>query len=105
MRHGIRIGALLLLALVLFGLALPGGPVLAAEGETAKCESLAAVLRADKKSTQESLERMLSDIAEQENRVREVRKNIDEAEAKLRELDESLKKLNEENVLADCVIA
>ena len=35
MRHGIRIGALLLLALVLFGLALPGGPVLAAEGETA----------------------------------------------------------------------
>ena len=40
---------------------------------------------------------MLSDIAEQENRVREVRKNIDEAETKLRELDESLKKLNEES--------
>ncbi|MCR5842875.1 MAG: hypothetical protein K6G66_02845, partial [Oscillospiraceae bacterium] len=69
----------------------------AAEGEAAKCESLAAVLRADRKSTEESLERMLSDIAEQENRVREVRKNIDEAETKLRELDESLKKLNEES--------
>jgi len=69
----------------------------AAEGESAKCESLAAVLRADQKSTQESLERMLSDIAEQENRVREVRKNIDEAEEKLSELDKSLDELREEN--------
>ena len=43
----------------------------AAEGEAAKCESLAAVLQADRKSTEESLERMLSDIAEQENRVRD----------------------------------
>jgi len=69
----------------------------AAEGESAKCESLAAVLRADRKSTQESLERMLADIAEQENRVREVRKNIDEAEGKLSELDKSLGELREEN--------
>ena len=69
----------------------------AAEGESAKCESLAAVLRADQKSTQESLERMLADIAEQENRVREVRKNIDEAEGKLKELDTSLNELREEN--------
>ena len=69
----------------------------AAEGEAAKCESLAAVLRADQKSTQESLERMLSDIAEQENRVLKVRKNIDEAEEKLRELDTSLDDLRDEN--------
>ena len=69
----------------------------AAEGETAKCESLAAVLRADKKSTQESLERMLSDIAEQENRVREVRKNIEQAEEKLKSLDDGLRDLNAEN--------
>ena len=69
----------------------------AAEGEAAKCESLAAVLRADRKNTQESLERMLSDIAEQENRVREVRKNIDEAETKLAELDTGLGELREEN--------
>ena len=69
----------------------------AAEGEAAKCESLAAVLRADQKSTKESLERMLSDIAEQENRVREVRRNIDEAETKLRELDAGLDELRGEN--------
>ena len=69
----------------------------AAEGETAKCESLAAVLRADKKSTQESLERMLADIAEQENRVREVRKNIEQAEEKLQSLDREIGELNEEN--------
>ena len=69
----------------------------AAEGEAAKCESLAAVLRADQKSTQESLERMLADIAEQENRVREVRRNNDEAEGKLKELDKGLNELREEN--------
>ena len=69
----------------------------AAEGETAKCESLAAVLQADKKSTQESLERMLADIAEQENRVCEVRKNIEQAEEKLQSLDSGLTELNEEN--------
>ena len=69
----------------------------AAEGESAKCESLTAVLRADKKSTQESLQRMLADISEQENRVREVRKNIEQAEEKLTTLEEELKRLNEEN--------
>ena len=69
----------------------------AAEGESAKCESLAAVLRADKKSTQESLERMLADISEQENRVREVKKNIEQAEEKLSTLEVELKGLNEDN--------
>ena len=70
----------------------------AAEGESAKCESLAAVLRADKKSTQESLERMLADISEQENRVREVKKNIEQAEEKLSTLEVELKGLNEDNI-------
>jgi len=69
----------------------------AAEGESAKCESLAAVLRADKKSTQESLERMLADISEQENRVRDVKKNIEQAEEKLSTLEVELKGLNEDN--------
>ncbi len=69
----------------------------AAEGESAKCESLTAVLRADKKSTQESLDRMLADIAEQENRVLTVQKNIDEAETKLSDLGVSLNELREEN--------
>ena len=69
----------------------------AAEGESAKCESLTAVLRADKKSTQESLQRMLADISEQENRVREVRKNIEQAEEKLTSLEEELKRLSEDN--------
>ena len=69
----------------------------AAEGESAKCESLTAVLRADKKSTQESLQRMLADISEQENRVREVRKNIEQAEEKLTSLEEELRCLSEDN--------
>ena len=69
----------------------------AAEGESAKCESLTAVLRADKKSTQESLQRMLADISEQENRVREVRKNIEQAEEKLTSLEEELRRLSEDN--------
>ena len=69
----------------------------AAEGEAAKCESLAAVLRADRKSTEDNLERMLADISEQQNRVMKVRGNIEEAEQKLSELDGSLSELNTEN--------
>ena len=69
----------------------------AAEGERAQCESLAAVLRADRKNAQESLERLLGDIAEQENRVREVKKNIDGAAARLAELDAGLKALGEDS--------
>ncbi len=69
----------------------------AAEAESAKCESVAAVLRADKKSAEESLQRMLDDIAEQESRVREVKRNIDEAEARLAVLSDGRKALAEES--------
>ncbi len=69
----------------------------AAEGECAKCESLAAVLRADQKSTGEQLDRMLSDISEQENRVREVRGNIEKSDQRLRELETELQSLREED--------
>ena len=69
----------------------------AAEGEAAKCESLAAVLRADRKSTEDNLERMLADISEQQNRVLKVRGNIEEAEQKLKELDSRLSELNTES--------
>ncbi len=76
----------------------------AAENEVARCESAAAVLRADRKSTEESMERMLSDIAEQENRVREVSRNIDLAEEKLRELEEKLTGLNDENTRSQNIV-
>ena len=69
----------------------------AAEGEAAQCESLAAVLRADVKSTQESRERMLGDIAEQENRVREVQKNIDGLRTRGQELERELQELRKQN--------
>ena len=70
----------------------------AAEGETARCESLTAVLRADQKSAQENMERMMADIAEQENRVREVRGNLEAGQARLRELEQDMLSLREEEV-------
>ena len=69
----------------------------AAEGEAAQCESLAAVLRADVKSTRESMARMLDDIAEQENRVREVQKSIDNLQARMDEIARELKALGEQS--------
>ena len=68
-----------------------------AENRAAQCDAAAAVLRADRKSTEESLQRMLGDIAEQENRLREVQKNIDEARERLAEFDKTLTQLSEEN--------
>ena len=70
----------------------------AAEGEAAQCESLAAVLRADVRSTEENRDRMLGDIAEQENRVREVQKNIDALQARMGEIDRDLKELQEQSL-------
>ena len=69
----------------------------AAENQAAQCESMAAVLRADVKSSRESMERMLGDIAEQENRVRGIQKNIDDNAGRLAELDGELIRLREEN--------
>ena len=69
----------------------------AAENQAAQCESMATVLRADVKSSRESMERMLGDIAEQENRVRGIQKNIDDNAGRLAELDGELIRLREEN--------
>ncbi len=68
----------------------------AAEAESARCEADAAVLRADCKSTEDSKQRMLGDIAEQENRVREVQKNLDDARARLEVLAGELAACREE---------
>ena len=76
----------------------------AAEGQTAQLESFAAVLRADVKSTQESMERMLGDIAEQEKRLRELKNNIEAQEGRMREIDAELKLWREECTRNDNVL-
>ena len=68
----------------------------AAEGQAAQCESMAAVLRADVKSSRESMDRMLGDIAEQENRVRGVQQSIDESLGRMAEIDHELTTVREE---------
>ncbi len=72
----------------------------AAEGEAAQCDSLAAVLRADVKSARESMNRLKEDIAEQENRVREVQKNINGLISRTVEIDRELRNLHEEAVFS-----
>ena len=68
----------------------------ASENEAAQCESAAAVLRADVRSSRESMERMLGDIAEQENRVGELRRSLGENNTRMEELNSELTALNEE---------
>ena len=79
----------------------------AAEASLAEAESMAAVLRANKKSSTESMERMLNDIKEQESRTEEIKNRINEGNARIEEIDKELKKLEEEtqqnsNVLDGC---
>ncbi len=79
----------------------------AAESEGAQCESFAAVLRADVKSSEESMHRMLGDILEQEKRTGELKKNISAAEERMAEIDKNMKALHEEekssgNVIEGC---
>ncbi len=66
------------------------------EAEASRCESDAAVLRADRKSSQESLSRLLNDIAEQENRVLEVQKNMESTGKRLEEVEAALGELAKE---------
>lgn len=78
-----------------------------AENAAAQCESEAAVLRANMENAQQSRERMLSDVREQENRVKELRAGIDESRERIAQINESLKELGEQesqnaNVLAGC---
>ncbi len=81
------------------------GRLSAVEGQAAQCESLAAVLRADAKSTQESMERLLGDLAEQENRLREVNGNIDGAQTRLEEIDTESKELSEQATRCENALA
>ncbi len=77
------------------------------EAGAAECESMAAVLRANVQSSTESMERMLSDIAEQSARVKEIQESIDAGQARLRELSAGLRELeeradSESNVIEGC---
>ena len=81
----------------------------AAESAVSECESAAAVLRGSVKNTQDSLQRMLLDMAEQETRVRELREQIDSNQARIAALQDELKGLADEitgnaNVLDGCRI-
>ncbi len=69
----------------------------ASESRASQCEAAAAVLRADRKSTADSMERMLRDIAEQEDRLREIRENIDAGRAKRAEAERALAEMEEQN--------
>lgn len=70
------------------------------EGKVAECESMAAVLRANVQSSTESMERMLSDIAEQSARVGELQESISAGEARLKELAAELRAIEEQSAAA-----
>ena len=79
----------------------------AAESAAAECDSAAAVLRANVKSSTESMQRMLNDIAQQESRVAEIRGRMDEGEKRIAQIGQELKALEEQtkqnnNVLDGC---
>ena len=79
----------------------------AVESAAASCESEAAVLRANVKSSETAKARMLQDIAEQESRVEEIRAGIAENVARIEQLDADLGELAEKskvnnNVLEGC---
>lgn len=79
----------------------------AAESAAAECDSAAAVLRANVKSSTESMHRMLSDIAEQESRAAEVQQRMDDGKKRVAEIYEELKALEAQtlensNVLDGC---
>ena len=79
----------------------------AAEAMASEYEANAAVLRANLRSSRESKQRMLDDIAEQQSRVSEIRARMDEANARIAEIDAALAELSEQteqnnNVLSGC---
>ena len=59
-----------------------------AEAAAAECDSESAVLRANVKSSEENLQRMLHDMEEQENRAAEVQGRISDGESRIQELRE-----------------
>ena len=79
----------------------------AVETAASACESEAAVLRANVKSSGDAKDRMLRDIAEQETRVEEIRQSIGENETRIAEIDTELQELarkakENNNVLDGC---
>ena len=79
----------------------------AAESSAAECDSAAAVLRANVKSSTESMQRMLSDIAQQETRAAEIQSQMDEGNKRIAQIGQELKALEEQtkqnnNVLDGC---
>ena len=79
----------------------------AAEATESECEANAAVLRANVQSSKESMQRMLDDIADQENRVSEIRGRMDEGQKRIDEINAALRELEQKtaqnnNVLDGC---
>ncbi len=67
----------------------------AAEGSVAEAESMAAVLEANRKSSEENRERLLQDMAEQASRAREIRQRMDEGSARMAEIREQENQVQE----------
>ena len=67
----------------------------AAEGRAAECDARAAELRANIKSSGESVDRMKADITEAETRVREIGIQIEENQARITELTKTLSELSD----------
>ena len=79
----------------------------AVETAASACESEAAVLRANVKSSSDARDRMLRDIAEQESRVDEIRQSIKENKERIAQIDADLRELADKtsqnnNVLDGC---
>ena len=77
------------------------------EARAADCESAAAVLRANVRSSSENRNRQMQDIEEQESRTAEIRQRIAQDEGRVAELLSELKELEERqqqnsNVLDGC---
>ena len=78
-----------------------------AQAESAQREAEAAVLRANRESSQENKQRLLQDIQQQETRVRELEDSIGQSRERLQSLAAQLKELAREtqsndNVLSGC---
>lgn len=74
------------------------------ESRAADCDSRAAVLKANIKSSVESVERMKNDISEAETRVQEIGSQIEENRTRIAELAKSLAELTDkQNISANII--
>ena len=77
------------------------------EAEASECEAKTAVIKANIESNIKNKERMLSDIAEQESRVLEIKNSIAQGEQQVKAADRQLEEISvlikeNENVLQGC---